>query len=316
MRKLRSPKVMNIELLTYCPYSCAHCYKANLNNNHYMLSISQCEKIIHEAKQIGIKKILLSGGEPLCYPYLENVISMCHEKSIAVCLSTGGYGLTLKKMEDLRASGLDVLYVSLNGSTKEVNENIRDGYDTAINALLLASKCRVTCRINWVAMKSCLNDLKKLMALAENYNVAGIDILKFKPVNKEQEKTESLTYQELILLSDIIKTSKVDIAIESCFAELRHLCGIKIKNEILRGCSGGRYSLTYTAKGYFIPCSHMEGMAAQAISIMDYWQNDSSLQAFVSSDIKSPVCHTCEYTDYCQPCMAVTTHCAFVENLS
>lgn len=131
---LKVPKIINIELTTVCPYNCCQCYKKNASYTDSIMDIQKLENILEEAYRIGTGKVLFSGGEPLTYPYLEQALLSAKRNKFTVYMSTGGFGIDSNIIKKLKMLELDILYVSLNGSTEEINRTSREGYDCALIA--------------------------------------------------------------------------------------------------------------------------------------------------------------------------------------
>jgi Predicted Fe-S oxidoreductases len=108
--------------------------------------------------------------------------------SLGIALS-GAY-VTEEKLKEFIDAGVDRIYVSLNGSTKEINEKTRDGYELAINTLELLKKIGFNKQtlINWVMHVSNSDDFPGMISLAEKYELAGMVILGFKPDSSHELK--------------------------------------------------------------------------------------------------------------------------------
>ena len=62
---------MSIALLGACNMKCIFCYVDG--DRPGMWNPKEIKSIFKEAKNLGMKKIQLSGGEPLIYPHLEEI---------------------------------------------------------------------------------------------------------------------------------------------------------------------------------------------------------------------------------------------------
>ena len=98
-------------------------------------------------------------------------------KGIRVVISTSGVTITEQYAKELKDRGLDCCYVSLNGSTAEIHEITRDGYEFTINALKIFKEIGLVTAINWVAGHDNINDLEKLIGFAKNLGVRHISCL-------------------------------------------------------------------------------------------------------------------------------------------
>ena len=109
-----------------------------------------------EAKTVGVRKILFSGGEPLFYPWIKEAIKLVKKLEMELYISTGGVEIQ-DELYDIMTQ-LDALYISLNGSTEEVNQKSRDGFKAAKRMLFEAKKRGIKTRINWVARRDNVED--------------------------------------------------------------------------------------------------------------------------------------------------------------
>ncbi len=140
---------MNIELTTLCPIHCPQCY-CSLQGGK---SIDPQTAIywIKQGAEAGVKQVMLSGGETLCYPHLYEVVKAAAKYCGRVVVALSGYGFTQEVFDRLVEAGVGNISVSLNGSTNEINSLTRGGYALAISALELLYKNNYPdTTINWV----------------------------------------------------------------------------------------------------------------------------------------------------------------------
>ena len=135
MRYYLRPLQMNLELTQVCPLHCPQCY-VSLNNGREM-PLDTALYWIRDAADAVVKQVNLSGGETLCYPHLTELIRECHKCGLDSNIALSGAYVTEEKLREFIDAGVTRIFVSLNGSTKEVNEKTRDGYELAIRTLEL-----------------------------------------------------------------------------------------------------------------------------------------------------------------------------------
>ncbi len=307
MNRIVPPKIVNIELTTFCALRCPQCYKLFQNTKDVELELENVKQYIEELKAIGTKKILLSGGEPLSYEGLVELVRYIRKNGMEVYLSTGGIGMDEKYAEKLKEADISAVYISLNGSTEEINSLSRDGYSFAIDTGNICKKTNIPLRINWVARGDNCEDFKNIINLAESLCVEQIDIL----MNKHDASNDlhsAITKTQLYSLAEFIKNYKgnVNIGIESCYFELKNAVGIKQASRLLRGCSAGKYSMTINAYGRVSPCTHADYSIFEDLSkydsLKDYWENSPIVNEFRSINKPWEVCVDCERRMYCEPC--------------
>lgn len=307
MQRIVLPKIVNIEVTTFCPYQCPQCYKINQNILEGRMDIQDYKAVIDEVAELGCKKILISGGEPFVYEYLLEAVEYVKKSNMETYISTGGFGSTGTLIEKLKRSGLNALYVSLNGSNREVNKLSRQGFENAISVLEDCKDKKLPARINWVARKDNYLDFINILDLAEKMNVEQIDILKNKPDGEGNVQSE-LNHQELKKLAGIINeySGSILISIESCFYELKNLCGVGSISKLLRGCSAGRYSMSINMQRHVSPCAHGFPDVAENLNtysgIKDYWENSPIVRNFRGDKKVFSDCLSCKYSKSCEPC--------------
>lgn len=83
------PGVLLIHLLDRCNIACEHCYLDALPSGNKLLPVELVTRSLGEAGQFGIRTIYLSGGEPLLYPHLSEVLAYGSRNSeLELCIST------------------------------------------------------------------------------------------------------------------------------------------------------------------------------------------------------------------------------------
>jgi MoaA/NifB/PqqE/SkfB family radical SAM enzyme len=93
---------LTINVTYNCNLNCIDCYNKKHFSQKKELTFKQIKNIINQAIDLGLKIILLTGGEPLLRPDIFKIISYAKEKKLYVCLATNGLLIdidSLKKIE-------------------------------------------------------------------------------------------------------------------------------------------------------------------------------------------------------------------------
>src|SRR6266545_2600792 len=69
---------------------------------------------IDKLAELGTSVVAFSGGEPMLHPDLDDLIRHIRELGMMAGLITNGYFLVPKRIEQLNASGLDFLQISID----------------------------------------------------------------------------------------------------------------------------------------------------------------------------------------------------------
>ena len=119
----REFEYLRISVTDRCNYRCSYCMPSEIFNKDYsyikqskILSYEEIIQIATIFKKIGLKKIRITGGEPLLRKNIDKLIyKLKNEVGIKdVSMTTNGSLLTDKKLNELKASGLDSLTLSLD----------------------------------------------------------------------------------------------------------------------------------------------------------------------------------------------------------
>ncbi len=88
---------MSIALLGACNMKCIFCYVDG--DRPGIWELDDLEPLFEEAHDLGMRKIQLSGGEPLMYPHLEPVLENLSELDVDILLATNATLITPQKAE-------------------------------------------------------------------------------------------------------------------------------------------------------------------------------------------------------------------------
>jgi pyrroloquinoline quinone biosynthesis protein E len=119
-----APPLWLLAELTYrCPLHCAFCYNpVDYTGHHRELDTTQWLDVLREARELGAAQLGFSGGEPLLRDDLEVLVAEARKLGFYTNLITSGVGLTDKRLDDLKAAGLDHIQLSFQDSTQELND--------------------------------------------------------------------------------------------------------------------------------------------------------------------------------------------------
>ncbi len=106
------PVMAHIIPMRRCNLSCAYCNEYDSTSKPVPLAVMQ-ERIDHLAR-LGTTIITISGGEPILYPELDELIGYIRSKGIITGLITNGYLLTAERIQRLNRAGLDHMQISID----------------------------------------------------------------------------------------------------------------------------------------------------------------------------------------------------------
>lgn len=139
------PRLLMLETTNACNLKCKICGNKNMKRPRGMMSIDLGQRAIREAAEIGIQEVALyTTGEPLLYPYLEQLIVTARKNNMYCFLTSNGMLLNKQLAKMLCKSGLNSFKFSIDGTNKEEYEAIREGgiFETLMSNVRLLRETR------------------------------------------------------------------------------------------------------------------------------------------------------------------------------
>ncbi len=267
---------------------------------------------LEEAARNHVEDISLSGGETMLYADLEKLIETCSRLGMESNIAISGYGASEERLRRLIDCGVSRIFVSLNGSTEEINRRSRDGYGLALEALRTLREMHYgQTYINWVMHSHNTADFPNLIRLAETCGAAAVVVMVFKPDAAHQRSSMPGT-EQIRWMAEYIRAyqGSVEIRVESCFSQLCALLGdsyfVNPNRGIAKGCGAGRDGISVSVDGKPTPCRHL--MIEESYrTIREYWESSAVLrQLRETEDRMEEPCRSCRLQRFCRPCVAVS----------
>lgn len=149
-----------IELTRACNLRCTHCLNNSGTKMDNQLSKEEILKLIKDLADCGLQEVRLTGGEPLLFQGIYDIIKCATDNGLYVSIGTNGTLVTKEIARKLKEAGLKKAVVSIDGN-KDVHDSIRGlgNYDKAFAGLMNLKDEGIVVRINSVIMKSNMEDI-------------------------------------------------------------------------------------------------------------------------------------------------------------
>jgi cyclic pyranopterin phosphate synthase len=147
-----------------CNYNCFFCHKEGIESTNKLMGPEEIEKVVRVCAKYGVKKVKITGGEPLLRRDLEEIVRRIAEVDGIedISLVTNGY-LLKERASSLKKSGLNRVNVSIHSLNPDAYRRITgiDGLHRVIDGVDEAIKVGLGVKINRVILKG-VNDEEKL----------------------------------------------------------------------------------------------------------------------------------------------------------
>jgi len=156
-----------------CNLKCVYCSEAEENPKDP--SIKNLKLMVDKLVDYGLKRICITGGEPLLRDDLEDILRYIKEKGVNVTLSTNGMLLTKKRLIKLKPY-IDNIRFSLRG-VEGIHNKItgnKDSYGKTIKAIQISRNVGLPVSIVSTVV---VNNYKQMGLVAEKCEKEGVEKL-------------------------------------------------------------------------------------------------------------------------------------------
>ena len=185
-----------------CNLKCLHCYQEN--HKPVQLKYEELEKIYYQFKELLSKEKMLghiniTGGEPLCNPYLFKILDLINKDKelISFSILTNGTLITKELAAKIKSYNPYYVQVSLEGG-KRINDYIRGKgtYKKIANGIKLLRGEGIFTSISFTANKLNYKEFPKVVKYARKYDVNNVWSDRYIPLGASIDKELALNYEE------------------------------------------------------------------------------------------------------------------------
>ncbi|WQT21108.1 GTP 3',8-cyclase MoaA [Helicobacter pylori] len=195
---------IRVSVTKQCNFRCQYCMPTtplDFFDDEELLPLDNVLEFLKIAIDEGVKKIRITGGEPLLRKGLDEFIAKLHayNKEVALVLSTNGF--LLKKMaKDLKKAGLSRVNVSLDSlkSDRVLKISQKDALKNTLEGIEESLKVGLKLKLNTVVMKSVNDDeILELLEYAKNRSIQ-IRYIEFMENTHAKDLVKGLKEREIL----------------------------------------------------------------------------------------------------------------------
>src|SRR6266516_2782816 len=177
---MHKPLGLLAELTHRCPLGCPYCSNPlALDAREDELDTATWARVFHEAAELGVLQVHLSGGEPGARRDLVDITAGAHAAGLYTNLITSAVGITDKTLGALTEAGLDHVQISIQDSDAASADHIA-GYDgafarkSALAAAVVRHKLPLT--VNAVVHRANIESIGDIVDLALALGASRVEI--------------------------------------------------------------------------------------------------------------------------------------------
>ena len=324
------PKWIAWEVTRRCNLKCVHCRSSSELevSEHPDFSFEEAKRVLDDIASYASPVVVLSGGEPLLREDVFDIAQYGTKKGLRMCMATNGTLVTDEIAKKIKESGIQMVSLSLDGSTAEVHDNFRNvpgAFDGTVNATRLFKENGIKFLINSSFTKRNQDEIPKIFKLAKKLGATAWYMFMIVPTGRGEEIMEELIsaedYEELLKWHYKLEKNEDDILVRPTCAPSYYRVvlqqakeqGDDFKRRTLqfstggsKGCLAGQLISLIDVDGNVLPCSYFP-MSAGNIreqSFKDIWENSKLFQDLRDFKAYKGRCGACEYVGVCGGCRA------------
>lgn len=262
------PGSVMIKLTRNCNLDCIFCSQNGTRNEQ--LDIVIVKKILLESSEYGINEIIYSGGEPLMYPYIKEIIKYGKERGLKQTIVSNGIGI--KELGKELIEQLECIGISIHGDQYMHDKIVRkDGaYQKVIEALefLNGIENRPHITLNFTIFGQNISCYDSVEEIAKRYD-CDLYIARINSIGRAKEYNR-INFDINEFLRNFAKENiKISNVVPRCHVkkEYKHFC---------HSCSAGIASACINANGGVGICGSSEKEYGNVYreSLFDIWNNE------------------------------------------
>jgi radical SAM protein with 4Fe4S-binding SPASM domain len=319
------PRELQLEVTGACNLACTMClvsYRPKVGKREGSMPYEVFRRLVDDLP--GLERLTLQGlGEPLLAPGIMDMIAYASARGIAVGFNSNGQLLTPERSEQLVASGLAWLCISVDGAVSETYEAIRGGarfdrLERHVPALMAAIGRRGAgpdVSLVFVAMRRNIGELPDLVRLADRWGVRKVRVQNLSHSFDDTDPSGSYADIRRFAAEQALWTGSDHAREQATFEEAAAVAeriGVELRlprleqpaadeGPVRRGCDWPWRSTYVTHRGSVQPCCMV--MGSDRVSLGDVqetpfgeiWEGEAygDFRARLESDDPPEVCRGC-----------------------
>ncbi len=261
---------MCLQITNACPLRCLHCSTRGGLPHQNELPLARLMEAIQEFSALGGSILELSGGEPLVYPHLPEIVQLAASLGLEVRLYSSGVdgysagrarSAARETWQSLKESGLAKVFFNLQGPCAEVHEGITlipGSYEAVVQSLKTTKSLGLYVGIHFVPMRRNFELLDQTVGLATGWGADEFAVLRFVAQGR------GLDNRKLLMLSPVEfgKFMANAVRVRDVQTGIRFRLGCPFNHRILAGdsvspavCNAGTFVCHVNPSGEVLPCS-------------------------------------------------------------
>jgi heme b synthase len=324
------PKWIAWEITRRCNLRCVHCRSSSEQEarGHPDFPLTEAFRIIDDIASYASPVVVLSGGEPLMREDVFEIASYGSKKGLRMCMATNGRLVTDEVCRKIKASGIKIVSLSMDGSTAEIHDDFRcqpGAFDGMINAARLFKQSGIDFIINSSFTKRNQKDIANVYRLAKSLGATAWYMFMIVPTGRGEDLMKELIskeeYDEILAWHYEMEKKEEDMLVRpTCAPHYYRIARqmakddketykhrtLKFSTGGSKGCLAGQLICLIDVDGNVLPCSYFPKSAGNVReqTFKDIWENSPLFKDMRDFKKYKGRCGACEFVNVCGGCRA------------
>lgn len=320
-------KWMAWEITRRCNLDCVHCRSCSDDTWPLLpFSTEWATALLDQVAEFANPVVVLTGGEPLLRPDVFDIAAHGTSLGLRMCLATNG--LLLDDVAAIKASGIRMVALSLDGSTAAVHDAFRGqpgAFDAVIGAARKLREHGVPFLINSSFTKRNQDEIRRVYRLAKRLGATAWYMFLIVPTGRGEDLLDELVsaedYEKILEWHYDAELDETDLLMRpTCAPQYYRIIAQRDKAEGRhrqrrtltlstggqRGCIAGQWICLLDVDGNVLPCSYFPLTAGNVNErpFAEIWQDSPLLEELRDPSRYEGRCGACEYIKVCGGCRA------------
>lgn len=323
------PKWIAWEATRRCNLNCVHCRSSStLDSDEGGFTTKEAYKLIDDITSYCKPVLVLSGGEPLLRKDIFDIAAYGTKKGLRMCLATNGTLIDDDVCRKIKESGIRMVSLSLDGSTREIHDNFRNqegAFEGTLRGIDYLKKHDIEFLINSSFTKRNENDIQNVYRLAKDTGATAWYMFLIVPTGRGEEIMSELVakedyedildwhfHQELeeeeMLMRPTCAPHYYRISLQRAKDEGQDYerRTLKFSTGGSKGCVAAQVICLIDSEGNVQPCSYFPVSAGNVkeTPFKKIWEESELFQNLRDFKKYKGRCGECEYLNVCGGCRA------------
>ncbi|MCD4655296.1 radical SAM protein [bacterium] len=331
-----APRVVDLSITRLCNLNCPYCFYSDDMDAREDISLDQWTEFFSELRSVGVRNVVLSGGEVFMREELWQMIDEIISRGLRFSILTNGTLIDEKVVKKIREDRifrrLDSIQVSIDGSSSEIHDKSRGkgNFSKSISAIRALKSAGFPLTVRVTINRYNIDDLENIAKLLlEDVHLNSFSVNDALPIGNACKFDHDITitqkqqYQAMKTLAGLehkyngrVTASAGPLARWHYFQDMEKARENKEPEYgmgYLSCCGCASVKLAIHHDGTIAPCNMLTGLVIGHInkdSFSRIWKMHPVLQQLRDRKkipiAQSPGCEDCEWSAYCKGGCPVT----------